>query len=79
MANAQVEKLKALGLRHGEKAVVGLSAGLCLLFLVSAVMLPTIELTPDQVKASAQAANTNLERRQDPDDILKRLEDEGIT
>ena len=26
MANASVEKLKALGLRHGEKAVMGLAA-----------------------------------------------------
>ena len=27
MANASVEKLKALGLRHGEKAVVALAVG----------------------------------------------------
>ena len=31
--NATVEKLKALGLRHGEKAVMGLAVILCLLFL----------------------------------------------
>ena len=31
MANASVDKIKALGLRHGEKVVVGLSAALCLL------------------------------------------------
>ena len=30
MANAQVEKLKALGLRHGEKAVVALARELSL-------------------------------------------------
>ena len=63
MANAQVEKLKALGLRHGEKAVVGLAAALCLLFLVKAATKPTIKLTPDQVNQATKAAETNLNRR----------------
>jgi hypothetical protein len=78
VANAQVEKLKALGLRHGEKAVVGLSAALCLLFLVFAVTKPVIPLTPDQVAASAKAADTNINRTQPRDDILKMLEDQGV-
>lgn len=78
MANAQVEKIKALGLRHGEKAVVALAAMLCLLFLVLAVTKKTTALTPDQVEKSAQAADSNLSRQQDRDDVLKRLEDDWL-
>ncbi len=78
MANATVEKLKALGLRHGEKAVVGLAAALCLVLLGMAATQPTIDLTPDQVKKAADAADSNISRRQDPDDILKRLEESGL-
>ncbi|MFO0910009.1 MAG: hypothetical protein U0794_16955 [Isosphaeraceae bacterium] len=78
MANAQVEKLKALGLRHGEKAVVALAAALCLLLLVSAVMKPTIDLTPADVDKHATAAQSNIDTKQDPDNILKLIEDAGI-
>lgn len=78
MANAQVEKLKALGLRHGEKAVVSLAGLLCLLFLFFAVTKKTIELTPDQVASAAKQAEGKLSARQDPDDILRQLEAQGI-
>lgn len=78
MANASVEKLKALGLRHGEKAVVGLSALLCLMFLFLASTRATIDLTPDQVKQAAQRAQSNIGSVQSPDDILQRLESEGL-
>jgi hypothetical protein len=78
MANTSVEKLKALGLRHGEKAVVGLAAALCLVLLGMAATQPTIDLTPDQVKKAADAADSNISRRQVPDDILKRLEESGL-
>jgi hypothetical protein len=78
MANTSVEKLKTLGLRHGEKAVVGLAAALCLVLLGMAATQPTIDLTPDQVKKAADAADSNISRRQDPDDILKRLEESGL-
>jgi hypothetical protein len=75
VANAQVEKLKVLGLRHGEKAVVGLAAALCLLFLVTAVLKPTIDLTPDQVSKDAKSAQSNIERRQETADILNKIEE----
>jgi hypothetical protein len=78
VANAHVEKLKALGLRHGEKVVVGLSAMLCLLLLARAATIPTTTLTPEQVEASARSAETNLSNRQDRDNILKRLEEEWL-
>ena len=65
MANASVEKLKALGLRHGEKAVVGLTAALCLMFLFLAATRPTIDLTPEQVKQAADGGRVEprTERR----------------
>jgi len=78
MANASVEKLKALGLRHGEKAVVGVSAAVCLLLLYTAVSRPVIETTPDEVRKAASQADSNINRRQDTEDILKLLEDENI-
>ena len=78
MANAQVEKLKALGLRHGEKALVTLAGVLCLLFLVRAATKETISLTPDQVAAAAKQAESALSAHQEPDDILKLVEDQGI-
>src|SRR5205085_578645 len=78
MANASVEKLKALGLRHGEKAVVGLAAALCVVFLAMAATRPTIDLTPEQVKKTAEAAESNLSRPQKSEDILAQLETSGI-
>ena len=77
MANAQVEKLKDLGLRHGEKAVVGLAGLLCLLFLVSAAK-KSIEITPEQVSKHADAAHSNLPKPQEPQDILTIVEAAGI-
>lgn len=79
MANASVEKLKALGLRHGEKVVMGLAAALSLLFLFKAATRETIQTTPAEVRKSAEAADSNLKRKQEPDDILKQLEAAGIT
>src|SRR4051812_26094645 len=78
MANASVEKVKALGLRYGEKVVVGLAAAVCLVCLGMAATQKTIELTPDEVRKAAEAADANLQRRQDAADILSRLEAEGI-
>jgi hypothetical protein len=78
VANASVDKLKALGLRHGEKLVMALTAALCLFFMFTAASQETISLTPDQVKQAASQAESTLNRNQPPEDILKRLEDEGI-
>ncbi len=78
MANAQVEKLKALGLHHGEKAVVALTALLCFVGLVKAVSMETIQITADEVTKHAEAARSNLGKRQEPQDILTVVESKGI-
>ncbi|WP_406699820.1 hypothetical protein V5E97_13320 [Singulisphaera sp. Ch08] len=78
MANASVEKIKALGLRHGEKAVMGVTAVICLMFLYMAATRPTIETTPEDVRKAASNAESNISRRQNNEDILKLLEDENI-
>ncbi len=78
MANAQVEKLKTLGLRHGEKVVVGLTALLCLFFLFKAGSMETIQLTADEVTKHAEAARANLTKRQEPQDILTVVEAKGV-
>ncbi len=78
MANPAVEKLKNLGLKHGEKAVMALTATLCLVFMVVAIIKPTISITPDQVNKAASDADSNLKKRQDRADILTRLEAENI-
>jgi hypothetical protein len=77
VANASAEKLKALGLRHGEKAVMGVTAALCLFFLYTAVSQPTIDLTAEEVKQAAERAQSNINRKQEPNDILKVLVDQG--
>jgi hypothetical protein len=75
MANPTVEKLKVFGLRHGEKIVVGLASATCLLLLVSAFRHPVIELTPDEVKKAAEAANSNINRPQTKDSIIAKLDE----
>jgi len=77
-SNAAVEKIKALGLRHGEKAGVGLAAALCVLLLVMAAGQPTIDMTPDQVKKSAEQAAANISKQQPEASILERLEAEFL-
>jgi hypothetical protein len=76
MANPTVEKLKVFGLRHGEKIVVGLASATCLLLLVTAFRHPVIQLTPDEVKKAAEAANSNINRPQTKDSIIARLDEE---
>jgi len=78
MANASVEKLKALGLRHGEKAVMGLAAALSVMCLFLAATRPTIQMTPEEVSKAADQASSNLKRVQSNEDILKTLEENGI-
>lgn len=77
MANASVDKLKELGLRHGEKVVMGLATGVSLLLLFSAATVSTIDTTPEAVRKAADAADANLKTRQESEDILKRLEESG--
>jgi hypothetical protein len=78
MANATVEKLKVLGLRHGEKAAVGVISALCLLFIGMAWSHPTISLTPDELKKSAEAAQANINKPQKQEDILAKLDQEKL-
>ena len=78
MANPTVEKLKEVGLRYGDKAAVALTSLLFVVCLGAALSKQSIQLTPDEVKKRAQAADTNLNRRQERDDIIKVLETGGI-
>jgi len=78
MANATVEKIKDLGLRHGEKAVVGLAAALCLVFAWRAFSRPTIDLTPDQIEQVAKRAASNINAQQDPKQIAEKLVEDGM-
>src|SRR5689334_6783690 len=53
------------------------TALLCLFCLYMAVSQETIDLTPDQVKQAADQAQSNINRPQQPDDILKVLVEQG--
>lgn len=79
MANATVEKIKDLGLRHGEKVVVGLAAALCLVFVWQAFSRPTINLTPEQIEQVAKRAASNINTQQDPQQIAATLVEDGMT
>ncbi len=78
MANASAEKLKNLALRHGEKAVMAIASVLCLLLLFMAVSQKTIETTPEAIQKAASSAESNLAAKQNPEDILKKLEEANI-
>ena len=78
MANPTVEKLKEVGLLYGDKAAVALTSLLFVVCLGAALSKQSIQLTPEEVKKRAQAADTNLNRRQERDDIIKVLETGGI-
>src|SRR5271157_3255786 len=78
MANLTVEKLKEVGLLYGDKAAVALTSLLFVVCLGAALSKQSIQLTPEEVKKRAQAAETNLNRRQERDDIIKVLETGGI-
>jgi hypothetical protein len=78
VANASADKLKALALRHGEKAVMAVTSIICVLLLVLAAKKETIGLTADELKQAASSAESNLSRKQDDKDILTTLESQGI-
>ncbi len=77
-ANPQVEKLKELGLRHGEKAAMGVSAFVFVLLLYLTATHKSIELTPDQVRKTAEQAESNLRKPQSEEAIVKDLDTKGI-
>src|SRR3954464_12511634 len=78
MANPTVEKLKEAGLRYGDKAAVALTSLLFVVCLGLALSKKSIETTPDQIKKAAEQADSNINRRQEPEDIIKVLEEGGI-
>jgi len=78
MANPTVEKLKEVGLHYGDKAAVALTSLLFVVCLGVALSKKSIELTPEEVKKQAEAADTNINRRRDRDEIIKALETGGI-
>ena len=78
MANPTVEKLKEVGLLYGDKAAVALTSLLFVVCLGAALSKKSIELTPDEVKKRAEAADTNISRRQERDKIIEVLETGGI-
>ena len=78
MANASVEKLKALALRQGEKAVVGIAATILVVCLGLAFSKPMIPTSPAELQKKAENADSNLGIRQDPEAILSKIEEAGI-
>ena len=73
-ANAAVDQLVTLGLRHGEKAGMALASMVFFFCVASAATQKGIDTTPDQVKKAADLSETNLSRREDRETILKNLE-----
>lgn len=78
MANAAVEKIKDLGIRQGEKLVVGIATVVLVVCVAKFVNQPTIETTPAQLKSKADQAESNLNTKQDPEAIVARVEEAGI-
>ncbi len=78
MANASVEKLKALGLRHGEKLVVGLTAAVFVACAAIAFTQESIDVKPEQLKGAADLAESNLNKPQDPNSVLEKLKNDGV-
>ena len=77
--DATVEKLKDLGLRHGEKAGVAIASTVFFVCVGMAAVMPTIDTSPDQIKQATQQSESNLNRREDRETIVKKLEEKGIT
>lgn len=78
MAHAAVEKLKNLGLRHGEKAAVTLASVVFFTCLGLAATRETIQTTPDQIKSAAEQSDQNLNRQVPPDQLLEKIVEAGI-
>jgi hypothetical protein len=75
MANAFVDQMKGLALRHGEKAGVALASMVFFLCVVKAAMMPSIDTSPDQIKKAAEQSDSNLNRKEEREAIVKRLEE----
>jgi hypothetical protein len=77
-ANAIVEQLKELGLRHGEKAGVAIASMAFFVCVGMAVSQKTIDTSPDQIKKAAQQSQSNLTRPEKRETIIERLAEKGI-
>ena len=64
-ANAIVEKLKDVGLRHGEKAGVAIASTVFFLCIGLAAKKETIDTTPEKIKAATKHPTSNLDRHED--------------
>ncbi len=78
MANASVEKLKALGMRHGEKAVVAVTALAFVACTALAVLRETMPMQPEELSTAANNASANLSKVQPQADVLDKLEKDGL-
>jgi hypothetical protein len=76
--NAIGEKLKDLGLRHGEKLGVAIAATLFFLCATFAAKMETINTTPEKIKQATKASESNLTRPEQRDTIISRLEEKGV-
>ena len=74
-ANAIVDQMVGLGLRHGEKAGMALASMIFFVCVGTAATQKGIPTTPDQVKKAAEQSDSNLNRREERDAILKTLEE----
>lgn len=82
MANPKVQKivnkLKTFFTNHGEKVAVGFGATLFVVGAASAILKPTIAVTPEQIKTSADSAKKNIDQPQAEADIVEALANDGI-
>jgi hypothetical protein len=79
-ANAIADQLMKLGLRHGEKAGIAIASMVFFLCVGGAVSRPTIDTSPEQVKKAAEQSESNLNRHEERETIIKNLEErEKIT
>ena len=78
MANPTVDKLKAFGLRHGEKVAMGVTALIFGVCAYTAWSHPSIEVTPEEVVKTAKDANSNISRSMDKEKIIVELANRGV-
>ena len=76
--NAIVEKLKDVGLRHGEKAGLAVASTVFFVCIVAAAKMETIKTTADNIKAATKNSQSNLNRHEDKETIVQHLEEKGI-
>src|SRR5438045_1322899 len=75
MANAFGDRMKGLALRHGEKVGVALASMVFFLCVAKAAIMPSIDTTPDQIKKAAEQSESNLNRKEEREAIVKHLEE----